>query len=139
MDGIEVKNAIKRSGLKLGKVAELMGISAGSLSRKLHQRGSMRLTPDNLAQLQQILGSTLSKDREVLKPVRLTKQEKLIKVEASESHVREHWRIVIFEGQQEICVKDDVSLYFNHSDWSEAYPLTQKICQVVFNGSNDSS
>jgi len=129
-----VKKAVKRKGLKLGEVAEKMGLSPTSLSRKIHQRDGMVLTQGNLDQIEQILG-----DRDAFTSGRLTKQEKLIRVEASETHVREHWRVVILEDQQEICAKDDITLYFSHSDWSEAYPLTQKICQVVFSGPNDSS
>ena len=126
-NSLELKEAIKRSGLKVGEVAERMGMSRGSLSRKIHQRDGMRMTENNLERVRQILN-----DQAKRVGGQLTKQSKLIRVEASETHVREHWRVMFFEGGEEVCAKDDVSLYFRDSDWSKAYPLTQKICQVVF-------
>jgi hypothetical protein len=131
IDGLDLKKEIKKRGLKMGWVASQLGITLGTFSRKIHSNQGLQLNSQDWDKLAILLGI----ERPPKEPD-LTKHVRLVKVEASGLAVHEHWHLVVYEDGQEVADNQWSKMYIKGSDWSTAHQLTQKICEVVFDGEN---
>ena len=57
---IEIKGIIWQKGFRLGAVADSLGMSRGSLSRKLHQKQGLWLTSAQIKQIGEFIDCDLS-------------------------------------------------------------------------------
>ena len=57
---IEIKEIIREKGFRLGEMAEIMGMSRGSLSRKIHRKQGMWLTTKQIKQIGEFIDCDLS-------------------------------------------------------------------------------